>query len=153
MPTKRGSIYAHSSRRLISIALPWVLWRQGREAIHLATASHLSKPTTQQSTMSWTTTLLRPLPLPSTPTWLTYWHKHWHPSKPTWHKSTHPSSSSPLTMHSSIDNNNHWCNKWHCSQEMPPQHETMCMCPRLPRSMPRPLYKVFTSNPTILLEG
>jgi hypothetical protein len=30
---------------------------------------------------------------------------------------------------------------------------TMCMCPPLPRSMPRPLYTVFNSNPTILLEG
>ncbi len=29
----------------------------------------------------------------------------------------------------------------------------MCMCPRLPRSMPCPLYMVFNSNPTILLEG
>ncbi len=28
----------------------------------------------------------------------------------------------------------------------------MRMCPRLPRSMPRPLYTVFNSNPTILLE-
>ncbi len=30
---------------------------------------------------------------------------------------------------------------------------TMRMCPRLPRSMPCPLYTVFNSNPTILLEG
>ncbi len=29
----------------------------------------------------------------------------------------------------------------------------MLMCPRLPRSMPHPLYMVFNSNPTILLEG
>ncbi len=29
----------------------------------------------------------------------------------------------------------------------------MRMCLRLPRSMPRPLYMVFNSNPTILLEG
>ncbi len=36
---------------------------------------------------------------------------------------------------------------------MPPRHETMRMCPRLPRSMPCPLYTVFNSNPTILLEG
>ncbi len=29
----------------------------------------------------------------------------------------------------------------------------MHMYPRLPRSMPRPLYTVFNSNPTILLKG
>ncbi len=34
---------------------------------------------------------------------------------------------------------------------MPPQHATICMCPRLPKSMPRPHSMGSNNNPTTLL--
>jgi hypothetical protein len=120
--------------------------------MHLATALHLSKPTMQQKMTSQMTTLLRPLPLLSTPTWLTFWRKRRHPSKPMQPKSIQPSSSLPLTMHSSINNSKHRWNKWQCSQQLPPGHATMRMCPHWPKSMPCPPSMVSGSNPTILLK-